>query len=342
MEHRTLEIAWSPSSAKAWKTFTESRLEAARLWSDLVERHRRIRRLRWRWPNKGRWEKWAARRYPLLHSQSVQQVIAEFLEAVRSVTELRKSGHVEARYPWRTPRYHDVPYSNQAAVVREGHVVLPHGKAGKLRVKVPDGVELPGRLAEARLSYGRLLLVCQVPDREVRPGPVVGVDLGVNTIVAATDGALAVLVSGREVKATVQWRNKRLASIQSAQSGKVKRSRRHRRLQRRKYRMLEKAGNRVRDLVHKATRKVADAFPSAKVYVGEPFNDAARKSEEGKRSRCRRPATGGSSRSSTTRPREPTWSPSPTAHRRVPYVGVGRSADECTSAGRAGSRRPGT
>lgn len=59
--------------------------------------------------------------------------------------------------------------------------------------------------------------------------------------------------------------------------GKTKRSRRWKRLQRRKYRMLEKAGNRVRDATHKATRKVSDAFPNARVVVGSPFNAAARK-----------------------------------------------------------------
>jgi IS605 OrfB family transposase len=41
--------------------------------------------------------------------------------------------------------------------------------------------------------------------------------------------------------------------------------------------MLDRARNKVRDLCHKATRKVADAFPNAKAYVGKPFNDACQK-----------------------------------------------------------------
>ena len=280
MSHRTVEIAWTPSSLKAWGTFTSSRLEAARLWSDLTVRHKRIRRLRWKWPSKGRWEKWAAkRRYPLLHSQSVQQVVSEFLEAVRSATELRKKGHPEARYPWKMPRYHDVPYSNQAARIRGNKILLPNGKSGTLAIPIPQGFTIPGRVAEMRLSYGRLLIVCQVPDSETSqiPGPTVGVDLGVNTLVAATDGNTAILISGREAKATVQWRNKNLASLQAKQSKKVKHSKRYKRVQRRKYKMLDKARNRIRDINHKATRKVASLFPNAKIYVGEPFNDAARK-----------------------------------------------------------------
>jgi transposase len=132
-------------------------------------------------------------------------------------------------------------------------------------------------MVEAKLLYGRLLVVCQVPQVAISAGPVLGVDLGVNTLIAATDGNKTILISGRGAKATVQWRAKRLAEIQSAQSKKTKRSRRHLRLQRRKYKMLDKARNRIKDLVHKATAKVAKSFPGSRLFVGEPFNDAARK-----------------------------------------------------------------
>jgi len=277
VSHRTIEIAWLPGSKRAWATFTAARKEAAKLWSDMVERHHRLRRLNWKWPSKSRWEKWAAKRYPNLHSQTIQQVLAEFLEAVQSAKALRKNGQAEARYPWRKPRYRDVTYTNQGARIRKGALFLPNGKAGTLSIPIPETIALPGRLMEVHLLYGRVLLVCEVPDEAQPANSTVGVDLGVNTIVAATDGETAIVVSGREVKATVQWRNKRLAELSAAQAAKTKRSRRHMRLQRRKYAMLDKARNRVRDLTHKATAKVAEAFPGAKVYVGEPFNDAARK-----------------------------------------------------------------
>ena len=129
----------------------------------------------------------------------------------------------------------------------------------------------------ARSAAREVEIVCEVPN-EIRPlGPTIGVDLGVNTVMAATDGKKAIAISGREIKATIQLRNKQLAEIVSKQAKKVKRSRRHKRLQRAKYRVLKHAKNKVRDLCHKATRKVADAFPNAKAYVGESFNDACRK-----------------------------------------------------------------
>jgi putative transposase len=130
---------------------------------------------------------------------------------------------------------------------------------------------------EVRLCLHRVILVCEAQDEAKPAGPTLGVDLGVNSLIAATDGEKALLVSGREAKATVQWRNKRLASASCRQSKKMKGSRRWKRLQRRKRQMLAKSDRRLRDVMHKATRLVAEEFPHAKCYVGEPFNEAAQK-----------------------------------------------------------------
>jgi putative transposase len=277
MSYRTIEIAWHPRSPTEWTTFTASRKEAARLWGDLVVRHHRLRRLNWRWPSKARWQQWARGRYPGLSAQSTQQLIGEFCEAVESCRQLRKNGWTDARYPWRRPRYHDVVYTNQDARVRGERLILPHGKSGTLRIRLPETVTIPGRLMEVRLSYGVVRLICEIPNLSRPQQTVIGVDLGVNTLVAATDGMRAVLVSGRGVKAVIQWRNKTLARIQQRQSAKTNGSRRWKRLQRHKYRMLAKTKRQVRDATHQATHAVAKAFPGATCYVGEPFNVAAQR-----------------------------------------------------------------
>lgn len=280
MSYRTIEVAWIPRTTTEWATFSASRKEAARLWNDLVLRHHRIRRLYWRWPSKARWQRWAItpkRRYPGLSAQSVQQIIGEFCEAVDSCRQLRKHGQTEARYPWRLRRYHDVVYTNQDARIRDGRIILPHGQSGALRIPLPTSIILPGRLMEVRLSYGTVRLICEIPDEKRPQDVVIGVDLGVNTLLAATDGQKVILISGRAAKATIQYRNKQLASLQQRQAKLTKGSRRHKRLQRRKYRLLDKTKRRIRDLCHKATRQVAATFPNAMCYVGEPFNDAAQR-----------------------------------------------------------------
>ena len=273
MNYRTVEIHWMPHTRSEWRTFTASRKEAARLWGDLVSRHYRIRRRALTWPTKSRWERWAKGRYPGLSAQSTQQILGEFCEAVSSTRQLRKRGQEAARYPWKKPRYRDVVYTNQDARLREGCLFLPHGTSGRLRIPLP--VALPGRLMEVRLSMAAIRVVCEAPWERTPQQTVIGIDLGVNTLLAATDGATTVLVSGRAAKATVQYRNKRLVSLSTAQSATTKGSRQWKRLQRRKAKMLARCHRRVRDLLHKATRKVVQAFPGATCYVGKPFNDAA-------------------------------------------------------------------
>jgi putative transposase len=174
-------------------------------------------------------------------------------------------------------RYRDVIYTNQDARIRDGRLVLPHGTSGALRIRLPKSVMLPGRLIEVRLGYGTVRLICETPDEKRPQETVIGVDLGVNTLIAATDGQRVILISGRAAKATIQYRNKQLARFQQALSRKEQGSRRRRRLQRRQYAMLGKTARRIRDLCHKATRQVADAFPHATCYVGEPFNPAAQR-----------------------------------------------------------------
>jgi putative transposase len=275
MSYRTIEVAWTPRTDTAWTTFTASRREAARLWGDLVVRHHRIRRLGWRWPSKARWQRWAKGRYPGLSAQSAQQIIGEFCEAVDSCRQLHKNGHPEARYPWWLPRYRDVVYTNQDARIRDGCLILPHGQSGTLHIRLPDTITLPGRLMEVRLAYGVVRLIGEIAGAPRPQQTVIGVDLGVNTLIAATDGQKVILISGRAAKATIQYRNKRLASLTAKQSRCVKHSGRYRRLQRRKYHLLGKTKRRIRDLTHKATHAITDAFRGATCYVGEPFNGAA-------------------------------------------------------------------
>ncbi len=209
-------------------------------------------------------------------------MILEFLEAIRSTTELQKKGF-HARYPWRKSTHRDILYTNQSAKLSNGYLILPNGydkTFGKfyrrIKIKLPKKLKLSGRLMEVRLKYGEVIIVTEIDEKRLTKNTI-GVDLGVNTLIAATDGEKSLLISGREVKAINQYRNKKLASIQSKISEKERFSRRWKKLQRRKARLLSKSRNKIHDILHKTTRKVADFFPNSKVYVGEPFNDAAQK-----------------------------------------------------------------
>lgn len=282
MIHRVVEIAWVPRTTAEWAAFTAARLAAASLWARMVRIHARYRRAQWKWPTKAAWERWAKGRFPALSAQSVQQVVADFCDVLIATTNARKAGVETARYPWKTKaRYRDVPYTNQDAVIRDGVLRLSHGRGGNAALRVPVPRALPGRLVEVTLAYGVVRLVCEVPDKASVPlgplGPLVGVDIGVNTLVAATDGETAVLVSGRGAKAIVQYRNKSNAELRSRIDRCQGGSKRRKRLVRARYRMSERCARKLKDTLHKATRVVANAFPNSPVVVGKPFNDAARK-----------------------------------------------------------------
>jgi hypothetical protein len=139
MEYRTLNIEWLPRSNAGWQTFGAARQEAGRLWSWLVERHAEIRRQGALWPTKAGLQKEVKGLFPDLHSQSVQQIVADFCEAIASAEALRRKGE-PFRYPHRKTTYRQVIFTNQAARYREGCLILPCGRAGKLSVRIPEAL----------------------------------------------------------------------------------------------------------------------------------------------------------------------------------------------------------
>src|SRR5215813_4582462 len=180
MRYRTIKIDWLPNSGKHWKTYTTVRLEAGRLWSWLVERHATARQHGEKWPTKAELQKEVKRQFRALHSQSAQQIVANFCEAIASAEALCKHGE-PYEYPHKKPRYRQVIFTNQGAKVRNGKLSLPWGCGGRLTVRIPTGITLPGRLIEVRLDYGCIEIVCEIADEAHAGGPIIGVDLGLNT-----------------------------------------------------------------------------------------------------------------------------------------------------------------
>ncbi len=220
-----------------------------------------------------------------MSAQSVQQVVKDFCDTLTATTAARKAQkiaglEVTTKYPWRSAHYRNVPYTNQDAVLRGGILRLSHGRGGTqaLSLRFPKKLPLPGRLMEVQLAYGVIRIVCEVGTAPDAPqGLPVGVDLGVNTLIAATDGTTAVVVSGREAKAIVRYQNKANAELRSRIDRAKRGSKRHKKLVRARHKMADKGARKLRDVLHKATRIVADAFPNSPVVVGKPFNHAARK-----------------------------------------------------------------
>lgn len=300
MAHRVIQIHWLPRSPEDWTAFTDSRREAARLWNRMARIHRFCRKRRWPWPTEKQYDLWMRNKFPHLPGMSKQALVRLFLKSIKGTSAKRKLGTPSelARYPktYRLGRegYRDVTWENNQVRARDGWLILPNKSLGALRIPLPDdilieragapnewqvcmGDRIEGRLMQVQIAYGVVRIIVEISDEARQDGSVIGVDLGVNTLIAATDGERAVLISGRQAKSIQRLRAKELGKFSRTQSRKQRGSRRWKRLQRAKRVMLNKCRNRIQDLLHKATRQIADAFPDAHAFVGKPFNDASRR-----------------------------------------------------------------
>ncbi len=283
--YRTVEIRWLPRSQKEWATYTAVRSDCANLYNHLVTVHMRIRRLKWKWPTYAQLERAMRGKFPSLGAQSTQMVVRDFCDNIYATSQIRKydlaSGKdVLFKYPWRNKsKYRDVPYSNQCASLHGNSLrLLNSARRGSypITITMPPELEIPGRIMEVVLCYGIVRIICEVTkELTATVGPFVGIDLGVNTMLSATDGNSAVLVSGRSAKSIIQYRNKTNARLRSRIDRSKVGSKRRKRLILARLRMSDKSSRKMRDLLHKSTRIVSDTFPANNAAIGKPFNDAS-------------------------------------------------------------------
>lgn len=80
-----------------------------------------------------------------------------------------------------------------------------------------------------------------------------GVDLGIKRLITAFDGQNVISYHGGALSAKLRYRNKELAKLQSKQSKCQKGSKRWKKLQMAKRRMLKRLSNQIKDVLHKTT-----------------------------------------------------------------------------------------
>jgi len=95
------------------------RREAARCWNAIVNLHRTIYNRYGIWLTGGQLKEFFKGRFRL-HSQSVQALVELYEETCRRTNNLKKSGEVTWRYPWRKKRYFTVTWK-KAAITFKGN-----------------------------------------------------------------------------------------------------------------------------------------------------------------------------------------------------------------------------
>ena len=75
--------------AQCKKLIFNGQKESARLWNFCVEAHKKAREAREKWPTKDQLQKQTKGKNFLLHSQSIQMVVAQFLANVDEPIQLK-------------------------------------------------------------------------------------------------------------------------------------------------------------------------------------------------------------------------------------------------------------
>lgn len=204
----------------------------------------------------------------LLHAHSRDAAQQAFAKACKTAHACKAAG-LNTRYPYKRKFWRCTIWKN-TGIRKQDNTLLLALSRGNPRVSVALPVhlrDLPGEaFVEMRLVWDkaarRYMWHLVVEDGKVPPAApgtnVAGVDLGEIHPAAVSDGVESVLFTVRQLRSLAQYTNKRLAELQQKQAGKVKGSRRWKRIQRRKNRFLAQQKRRKRDIAHKVSRAVVD------------------------------------------------------------------------------------
>ncbi len=271
----TVHIYRLQPNKKMFAVLRDAQMEAAKVWNLCGEIHRQARMNHSKWPGRNELQK-ATKGQFALHSQSVQMVVHAFLANVDTTRKLRQTHpQMKMKYPWREKRFYSVKWPAQKVRRENGRVVLPMGK-GRASLLLP--LALPEKSGACSLVWnnGFELHVCvETQEAEEAPGSVhATVDLGeIHLATVSTNTGKAMIVTGRGIRSLKRQRSKQLGKLAKKQSRCKAHSRRWRKLQRAKNKIKARTERRIRDLRHKATRKVITFCQEHEVgslFIGNP------------------------------------------------------------------------
>lgn len=259
-----------------------AQVEAARVWMYCVERHRQARQDHAKWPGRKELQEETKGGKYALHSQSIQMVTHQFLANVETIAELRKTD-TRHRYPHHPKKYLTVDWPAQAVSRNGNTLTLPMGRERRSLTFHLSG--LPDQFGAVSLVWNgdyELHIVVSTPATEPLPVPdapvqatvQATVDLGeIHLAAVTTSTGQGLVVTGREIRSLKRKQAMSQGEIQRKLSRCKKGSRRYHKL----CYALERTGGQVRrqvrDLRHKATRKVVTFCQKENVqtvYVGNP------------------------------------------------------------------------
>jgi len=262
MSYKVIQIKLNPSRrTREYCKFLQQ--ESARVWNDTINYHfNHVRDNDGKWLNTTELKAKTSGGQYSLHSGSIQSVVEQFSDNRKTAKKLRES-NPDIKYPYKTKKYFRVLWKGTgnapAFKVKGRKIYLSNGKGNK-----PLKLNLPRSLASLqpvtvqliwRNGYWLSLTIKTNSNKEAIGYGIAGCDMGEIHAMTLTDGYDALVISGRKLREVKQYRNKRVAQLQQAMSKCKKYSRRWRKLNWTKKRVMERTRRRIKDLNHKIACK---------------------------------------------------------------------------------------
>jgi len=236
-------------------------LIAGRVYSKTVSLIRKIHERKGFWLSKNAVQKYLRLKDYSLHSQTVQALVDQYFNSLKSF--FNQSGE-NKRPPFRTSKYHSIPFKQSAIKIKGGRIRLSLGKGRTpLVFDLPQTPKYYVRTAEIcwdktqRIYY--LVLTMELNDvKATRYKKVVSIDLGEIHPIVITDGEIIVIYNGRLIRSIKQYREKLKAKFAKLLSKCKKYSKRWWQLTNSKNKQLRNLNNSIKDAIHKITRHFAN------------------------------------------------------------------------------------
>jgi len=207
--------------------------------------------------------------YPL-HSQTIQALVDQYFDSLKSFF---KQNGKNKRPPFRTPKYHSIPFKQSAMHISGNKIILSLGRGREpLKFDLPKVPKRYVRTAEIcwdnvqQIHY--LVLTMELDSvKATRYQKVVSIDLGEIHPIVTTDGKTTTIYNGRLIRSIKQYREKLKGRFAKRLSKCQKYSKRWWKLTKSKNKQLRNLNNSISDATHKITRHFANGCKKKRVGI---------------------------------------------------------------------------
>ena len=273
-------------SFHAKKLIFEGQKESARLWNFCSATHKKAREAREKWPDRDQLQRETKGKSFHLHSQSIQMVVAQFLANIDTACQIKKENK-KIRLPYKEKYFYPLMWPKQAVKVRSNHLLLPMGRGQKslLLPMKTEKVEAGACTLVWNNGYELHIVYEQEDIPKVESKVKATVDLGqIHLAAVMTSNGQSLVISGREIRSQKRQINKAITRTSKRLQRCNPKSKKWRKIQRAKRKLIDRSKRRIRDLRHKATTRVIDFCQEnnvSKVFIGNP--DGVRKKNTGRK-----------------------------------------------------------